>query len=664
MYTYPDKNDYLTYMLIQSVSQDDYWEQSERGILKTALEAVDRRGKPRMLDLGCGMGRLLPVFAPHAESIFALEPDPSRYAGAVETAKTLQTLPVEVVNGDSSFLRPDQEFDVVLSSHVLQHISNETADRMIADIAAHTAPGGCILVTTTHTHEPEDILSLEYFEGMERVSKRVDEAEFAESFSREGVLPVRMFAEDSVPKLFAKHGFDYVAAKRYYHYYTPGREQSAEMDEVYNAEGNGAEARDILFVFERSADRCEDAKRFDACLSYQYSFSLSGFPVKEKDAAKLARAERLIKAAYPLTIADDDPEAEHDPVLQEIKTSQNFLHGDDMPFDCKRFLIRGLDLHFTRGNVVESGVIFTVIPEFNAATLMFCFHVEGASTDQMVFYRQSMGGDAPFRAANGEEKPIKGWFETIAAALGGHEDMDATYFLEVKALHPYDDLETLIEKESRRLYGVLTGDEGWEYVPEEMAKTRLQNGWGSRNFVRFVVFGNNGMLINLNKATNGNSYVMHQKRFGRAIYGGVNPYFLLDSKIPGVNHGILFSQETVFVIKTVCNRILARQDRHTRAGADRIGKEIQRTKSFRSELITVLNRVENLGITEIGELEQLLLRSYKISPMIDSIKYLLELLESQLDLLYQQSTNSLINLLTITGLVLSVLEVLASMGLL
>ena len=62
MYTYPDKNDVLTMLLIQGVSEDNYWEASERGILKTALEAVNRRGTPRILDLGCGMGRLLPVF--------------------------------------------------------------------------------------------------------------------------------------------------------------------------------------------------------------------------------------------------------------------------------------------------------------------------------------------------------------------------------------------------------------------------------------------------------------------------------------------------------------------------------------------------------------------------------------------------------------------------
>lgn len=43
------------------------------------------------------------------------------------------------------------------------------------------------------------------------------------------------------------------------------------------------------------------------------------------------------------------------------------------------------------------------------------------------------------------------------------------------------------------------------------------------------------------------------------------------------------------------------------------------------------------------------------------MKYLLELLESELDLLYQTSTNRLVNTLTILGLVLAFLQLVAGM---
>ena len=63
--------------------------------------------------------------------------------------------------------------------------------------------------------------------------------------------------------------------------------------------------------------------------------------------------------------------------------------------------------------------------------------------------------------------------------------------------------------------------------------------------------------------------------------------------------------------------------------------------------------MENLSISEIGELERVLLISQQIDPLIEKIKYLLELLESELDLLYQTSTNRMASFLTVLGLVLA-----------
>ncbi|MBQ8830054.1 MAG: class I SAM-dependent methyltransferase [Oscillospiraceae bacterium] len=663
MYTYPDKNDMLTIQLIMGVSEGNYWGESENEILKVALDTVKSYDNPKMLDCGCGQGRLFPIFAPHVQSIYALEPDTQRYSIAVDSAAALSEYDIAVKNNDSSSLNRDQEFDIVLSSHVLQHIPESVADSMIADIAAHTAPGGCIIVTTTHTDRAEDILTMEYFKDGKRVCDEVDEETFKESFSKEGVLPVRLFADGSVPKLFAKHGFDKVSAKRYFHYYVPGETQTARTDIEKNAQGDDKGARDILFIFRRSADVEGDNVRMDACISFQYSFSLSDFPQKAPFNDKYYLLHTKLATAFPGSIAQNDPEAVSDPVFRDLTTAQNFLHGGGTPFDCLRFLIKGFYLKFVETEMYETAILLTFFPEFNTATLMFCFEVNDATTDELVYYRQIFSGAAKFRSKDGEENCLWDWFHKIIKPLGKVSDIDQTYFMELKAMHPYTDLNEVIEKESRRLYGIICGDEGWEYVPEELARYRIDNQWGSRNFVRFIVFGSNAMLLNFNRLKPGMDYVEHQRAFGEAVYGGANPYFLMNSNVAGINHGIIFSQETVFVIKTIANRVLNRQSGFASFTSNKLGAEISKTKKFRSELITILNRVENLGITEIGELEQMLLRSYKITPLIDSIKYLLELLESELDLLYQQSTNRLVNILTIAGLILSVIDVLSGLGL-
>jgi len=661
LYTYPDKNDLLTMQLIMGVSEGNYWGESEEVILKVALDAVKGYKSPRMLDCGCGQGRLFPVFAPHVKSIYALEPDVERYSAAAQSAEALSGYDITVVNNDSSSLTADQQFDVVLSSHVLQHIPDEIADSMIADIASHTAPGGCIIVTTTHTERPEDLLTMEYFSDGKRVCDEISEETFKESFSKEGVLPVRLFADGSVAKLFAKHGFDVVSAMRYFHYYIPGETQTAKSDIEKNAQGDGVGARDILFVFRRSADAEKDVS-MDAGISFQYSFSLSDIPQKLPYNDKYYMIHTKLATAFPGTLAQNDPEAKDDPVFSDLMIAQNFLHGSDMPFDCLRFRIKGLNLKFVETEMRESAILLTFFPEFNTATLMFCFTVNNATTDELVYYRQIFAGAAKFRSEKGEEKCLWDWFHTIVDPLGKPADIDQTYLMELKAMRPYSDINEVLDKEARRLYGIICGDEGWEYVPEELAKYRLENQWGSRNFVKFVVFGSNAMLLNFNREKTGMDYVVHQRAFGEAVYGGANPYFLMNSDVAGINHGIMFSQETVFVIKTIANRVLNRQSGFGSIASNKLGNEIRKTKEFRSELITILNRVENLGITEIGELEQMLLRSYKITPLIDSIKYLLELLESELDLLYQQSTNRLVNILTIAGLILSVIDVLSGLG--
>ena len=51
----------------------------------------------------------------------------------------------------------------------------------------------------------------------------------------------------------------------------------------------------------------------------------------------------------------------------------------------------------------------------------------------------------------------------------------------------------------------------------------------------------------------------------------------------------------------------------------------------------------------------MLIKGQQIESLIEKIKYLLDLLESELELLYQNSTNRLVNILTIAGLRLTVL---------
>ena len=265
-YTYPDKNDRITEDLIRSVSKGDYWKKSEEYVLELALKEIRELPAPRsMLDLGCGEGRLFQVFAPAVDSIIALEPDSGRCAGAYQSAAALAGHSIMVLNTDSSILMDGQTFDIILSSHVLQHIPPAMCEKMAADMAAHTRPGGLLVLTTTHTDEAGDILTEETMQDGQRQSRRVSPEEFLTLFNREGILPVRLFAENSILELFRSHRFELLLRRRF-HY--DGAESAAydqaANEEIYGLSGPGPEgslpaakqytanARDCIYIFRRS----------------------------------------------------------------------------------------------------------------------------------------------------------------------------------------------------------------------------------------------------------------------------------------------------------------------------------------------------------------------------------------------------------------------------
>lgn len=404
----------------------------------------------------------------------------------------------------------------------------------------------------------------------------------------------------------------------------------------------------------------------DANLCYHFSFSIfdEETGLRTDDEGELRAA---IRSAYPDAIFDDDPAAEGEPFFREVKIAQDFLHGGGLPFDCFRVLLKSEPLQFNGFQITGSTVYMTVFPQSDTVQTCICFNVRDASPDEFVYLRHVQGNGAKLRCdktTQVRELSVQEIFRETADCLQRRiTDVQETYLLEIKDFRvddaPQEDLTTLLAAYPTMIYGILCGDEGWRNVPVALAQTRLNNQWGSRDFMRFVAFGNNYILFNLSQGTAAQDYRENRRRFDQQFYGEMHPYFAMDSDVAGVNHGILFAMETVLVIKTICNRILRRQASYYIGGqGSKIGGEIRKLKAYRGELITTLNKVENLSISEIGELERVVLISQDIEPIIDKIKYLLELLESELDLLYQTSNNRFIGVLTVAGVVLAMVQVL------
>lgn len=398
-------------------------------------------------------------------------------------------------------------------------------------------------------------------------------------------------------------------------------------------------------------------KEMDGNICYYFSFSI--YDGSRPGGKRETELRQSIKENFPAAVFYDEAEGEKEKFFRELKTAQDFLHGGGLPFPCFRVLLKEYDLKMEGLEIFDSAVFMTVFPDSDMAQVCVCISVKEGSGDDFVYLRHLQGNGRELNNRDGRKLSVRRIFEEAAQSLGRPvDDVEETYLVEIKKFGAYDSVEQIFKEQLPLIYGMMCGDEGWRNVPEELASQRMENQWGSRDFIRFVTFGSNAIFFNLSSGQRAERYREQRRLFDQKYYGDMNPYFLLDSNVAGVNHGILFSLELVMVIKTICNRILRRQAAYYADDSSSLKADIRKTKAYRGELITTLNKVENLSISEMGELERVILRSQEIEPVIEKIKYLLELLESELDLLYQNSTNNLINLLTVAGLVLAAVQVL------
>jgi len=131
----------------------DSWFKPARGqvidnLEKTALEkALAGKKYDRALDVGIGNGRLLPIYAPHAAHVTGMDISSEQLDLASQAARKLG-IPFEtkLCQEASRIEIPDEAFDLIICSRVLQHVFNWRES--VAEFARILKPGGDLVLLT------------------------------------------------------------------------------------------------------------------------------------------------------------------------------------------------------------------------------------------------------------------------------------------------------------------------------------------------------------------------------------------------------------------------------------------------------------------------------------------------------------------------------------
>jgi SAM-dependent methyltransferase len=129
------------YEVMHALELKHWWFRGRRRILLDILRnAIDpRRGRPRILDYGCGSGGNTSFYA-SVGSVVAIEPD----ASAIRMAHARGG--AQYCRGQGTQLPFRSEaFDAVVASDVLEHIEDDGA--AMAEIARVLRPGGVVIIS-------------------------------------------------------------------------------------------------------------------------------------------------------------------------------------------------------------------------------------------------------------------------------------------------------------------------------------------------------------------------------------------------------------------------------------------------------------------------------------------------------------------------------------
>ena len=213
-YTYPDRDERLTSRLIQSY-KETRWNLEEAYVFKKVKNTVLKENEKLTvsLDVGTGLGRLIPFLLSISTKVIAIDADLWRLRRAMEFFENEPNIFFLWTKGSRLDPLPPECVDFINYSHVAQHVSHYELLETLGEFYRILRDDGWLLLLTTHSEGKEWFL-VSTENGVKEIKR--NEYEKLTRNSQPGKLPVRKFDVDYLEALLRDFGFK-IEWKIYYH---------------------------------------------------------------------------------------------------------------------------------------------------------------------------------------------------------------------------------------------------------------------------------------------------------------------------------------------------------------------------------------------------------------------------------------------------------------
>jgi SAM-dependent methyltransferase len=179
---------------------------------------ADNMPGARCLDIGCGLGRFIQIVKPAVGGIIAIEPDKLRFATCFESHNGGNVSVLNTTSTDYKEEHPQDRFDIIVLSMVLQHVATGICDQILTDIRDMLADDGVAIIGTTQ------MLVERFAFQLEQSPHTVEEFDryALDSAGQQFGIPVRYFSRESFSAAIDRAGlaimqwgqFDFVRPAR------------------------------------------------------------------------------------------------------------------------------------------------------------------------------------------------------------------------------------------------------------------------------------------------------------------------------------------------------------------------------------------------------------------------------------------------------------------